>query len=146
MASVEELLAPETWCHGLRVGLGVWTHCTRATQHLTIHPRSPQTQEEMILKCMLILVLAFAQNISFSLVSRSRNRDNMNYHIIASVFSNGVWFMTFRHLVTNQMDWWLFVPYTIGTVAGSVTGVKISMVIERLLGATSDGHLKKSDK
>jgi hypothetical protein len=40
------------------------------------------------------------------------------------------------------MTWVLFVPYTIGTVSGSVTGQKISMWIERLLGAASDSHLK----
>jgi hypothetical protein len=36
----------------------------------------------------------------------------------------------------------LFVPYTVGTVAGSVTGVKISQWIEKKLHAESDSHLK----
>jgi hypothetical protein len=93
---------------------------------------------------VIIALLAFAQNISFSLVSRSRNRDNLNYHIFASILSNGVWFLTFRSLILNQMDLKLFIPYTIGTVTGSCFGVKISMAIERLLGAKSDPHLPAS--
>jgi hypothetical protein len=84
-----------------------------------------------------MMALAFAQNISFTLVSRSRNRDNITYHIIASILSNGVWFATFRHLVTHNMSWALFVPYTVATVSGSVTGQKISMWIEKKIGAAA---------
>ena len=92
---------------------------------------------------LIIAALAFAQSTSFSLVSRSRNRNNVTYHIVASVLSNALWFLTFRELVTNDMNLTMFVPYTIGTVAGSVFGVRISMFIERILGASSDDHLKK---
>lgn len=95
-----------------------------------------------LLNCLYILFLAFAQNTSFSVVSRSRNRDNITYHIIASVFSNGIWFLTFRELVTKDMNFILFLPYTLGTVSGSVCGVRVSMWIERLLGAASDSHLE----
>lgn len=95
----------------------------------------------MIWSIISLMLLAFAQNISFSIVSRSRNRNNINYHIIASIFSNAIWFLTFRSLVTNDMNFILFIPYTIGTVSGSVTGVKISMWIEKRLGAGSDDHL-----
>lgn len=90
-----------------------------------------------------LLLLAFAQNVAFSLVSRSRNRDNVTFHIIASIFSNGIWFLTFRELVTADMTLSLFPTYCTGTVLGSVTGVKVSMVIERWLGAASDSHLDK---
>jgi hypothetical protein len=90
-----------------------------------------------------ILLLAFAQSVSFSIVSRSRNRNNMRYHLIASVFSNAVWFLTFRQLMLGDMNLILFIPYTIGTVSGSLAGVRVSMAIERWLGADSDGHLKK---
>ena len=89
-----------------------------------------------------ILALAFLQNVSFSIVSRSRNRDNMTYHIFAATASNAVWFLTFRQLLLSEMNFTLFVPYTIGTVAGSLAGVRISMWVERLLGAQSDSHLK----
>jgi len=94
-----------------------------------------------IMPYITLLLLALIQNVSFSLVSRSRNRDNMRYHIIASVFSNGIWFLTFRQLVVADMNLTLFIPYTIGTVLGSVSGVRISMWIEKLIGATSDSHI-----
>jgi hypothetical protein len=88
-----------------------------------------------------IFLLALIQNVSFSMVSRSRNRDNLNYHIIAAFFSNTIWFMTMRELVLSDMTFWLFIPYTLGTVIGSVWGVKQSMKIERWLDARSDSHL-----
>lgn len=98
---------------------------------------------QTILAHLALLGLAFSQNVSFSLVSRSRNRDNMTYHVIAAIFSNGIWFLTFRQLVTANMTLSLFPTYCAGTVIGSVVGVKVSMWIERLLGAASDSHLKK---
>lgn len=85
-----------------------------------------------------ILFLAYFQNVSFSIVSRARNRDNMTYHLIASVFSNGVWFLTFRQLVLADMTFMLFIPYTLGTIAGSLTGAKFSMWIEDKIGAKAD--------
>jgi len=96
-----------------------------------------------IISQITLLLLAFSQNTAFSIVSRSRNRDNISYHIIASVFSNGIWFLTFKHLITANMTLWLFPAYCIGTVAGSVFGVKVSMWIEKILGASSDSHLTK---
>ena len=102
--------------------------------------------ESMLLKGLTIMALGFVQNIAFSIVSRSRNRNDMRYHMIAAVGSNGIWFLTFRALVRNDMNLFLFPFYCIGTVAGSVFGVRVSMFIERLLGASADGHLKKEGK
>lgn len=96
----------------------------------------------MITSLLSILLLAFAQNVSFTLVSRSRNRSNFKYHMIASVFSNGIWFLTFRQLILAEMTWVLFLPYTVGTVAGSLTGAKVSMWIEKKVDARSDSHLE----
>lgn len=95
----------------------------------------------MIVQILKIFVLAFIQNVSFSIVSRSRNRDNMTYHVIAAFFSNTLWFLTMRELVVSDMTIMLLIPYTFGTVAGSVYGVKISMKIEKWLNARSDSHL-----
>jgi len=95
----------------------------------------------MILVALKILGLAFIQNVSFSIVSRSRNRNNKNYHIIASLFSNSIWFLTFRELILGDMNYYLFIPYVIGTVIGSSYGMTISMKIEKWLGASADGHL-----
>lgn len=98
-----------------------------------------------MLNILTIFILSAVQNVSFSLVSRSRNIDNMKYHMIASLFSNTIWFLTFRELIKSDMDFVLFIPYTTGTLIGSVLGSKISMRIEKMIGATSDGHIKKSD-
>lgn len=95
----------------------------------------------MTISALTILCLAFAQNVSFSIVSRSRNRSSMTYHLFAATASNAVWFLTFRQLVLADMNWLLFVPYCIGTVAGSLCGVRISMWIEKRLDARSDAHL-----
>ena len=94
---------------------------------------------------IIMMVLAFCQNTSFSIVSRSRNRNSKTYHLIAAIFSNGVWFATMKYLiVTKDMTWMLFIPYTIGTVSGSVTGQAISMWIERKLNLQADDHLKRA--
>lgn len=86
----------------------------------------------------VMMVMAFVQNVSFSIVSRSRNRNNMTYHLIAAIGSNVAWFTTMKFLiVTQSMGWGLFIPYTIGTVSGSLAGQAISMRIEKMIGATS---------
>lgn len=90
-----------------------------------------------IVPIITMMILAYAQNVSFSIVSRSRNRNHIKYHIVAAILSNGVWFATFHYLVVNDMTWMLFVPYTVATVAGSVTGQKVSMWIEQKIGATT---------
>lgn len=86
---------------------------------------------------LILICLAFVQNVSFTMVSRSRNRDNMTYHAICSVFSNGIWFATMHQLVVADLTWWLLVPYIIGTVSGSLFGAKVSMRIEKTIGATT---------
>jgi uncharacterized membrane protein YfcA len=91
----------------------------------------------MLYLTLKILFLAYIQNISFSIVSRSRNRSNMTYHAVASVFSNLIWFLTMRELVIADLNWLLIGPYVVGTVAGSITGAKVSMRIEKLIGATT---------
>jgi hypothetical protein len=85
----------------------------------------------------LIMILAFCQNIAFSMVSRSRNHDHAGYHVICAIASNAVWYATSKYLVvSNGMPWDMFLPYTIGTVSGSLTGSKISARIEKVLGIT----------
>ncbi len=90
---------------------------------------------------IFLLYLAFlsgAQQIAFSLVRRSRNRSNMTYHVIASVFSNSIWFLTFRQLQIKSWTPELYIPFAAGGAIGSVTGVVASMAIEKKLNITSD--------
>ena len=79
--------------------------------------------------------LAFCQTVAFAMVSRARNRDNMWYHAITSVASNGIWFACMGILVVSDFNWLLFIPYLIGTVSGSLFGATVSMKIEKLIGA-----------
>lgn len=92
---------------------------------------------------MKVAGLAFIQTVVFSMVSRSRNRDNAVYHVIASMFSHTLWFFTMRELVLQDFDTVLIIFYTLFATTGSLSGVKISMWIEQKLLASADGHLKK---
>jgi hypothetical protein len=85
-----------------------------------------------------IAALAFAQSVANSIVSRARNRDSKLYHAGAAVFSNTVFYLTFRELVLADMSLAFATPYIVGTVAGSLFGASISMRIERAIGARAD--------
>lgn len=87
---------------------------------------------------ILLIFLAFVQNVSFTLVSRARNRDNMWYHAICAVFSNGIWMLCVGLLgyeVLLNGNYWMAMPYMIGTVSGSLFGAKAAMRIEERIGA-----------
>jgi len=51
---------------------------------------------------LLVRVLAFVQTVTFTMASRSHNRDHFRYPIIASIFSNLVWYLTVRELVLEE--------------------------------------------
>ena len=96
----------------------------------------------MLYSIIKILVLSFVQNISFTLVSRSRNRDNKKFFIFSSLFSNSLWFFTFKELILAEMSVVLLIPYVVGSLLGSILGMNISMYIEKILGASADAHVK----
>lgn len=101
------------------------------------------SEQPYLLKAFVLIIIAILQNAAFTITSRSRNRDNKVYHIIAAVFSNGIYFLVFKVMMSNDFAVSLMLPYVIGTVTGSVLGMKISMVIEKLIGASADKHLSK---
>lgn len=90
--------------------------------------------------------LAVAQNFAFLAVSRARNRNNVAHHAIASVFSNGIWFLTFRQLYVSGLGLPLMVPYALGISVGSLAALYVSIWIEKKIGSLADAHtaLKKS--
>ena len=65
----------------------------------------------------------------------------MTYHVFCAIGSNTIWFLTFRELILQDMSWTFFVPYVIGTVSGSVFGARISMFIEKKIGAVADAKI-----
>ena len=76
---------------------------------------------------LTVLFLAFAQNASFTLVSRARNSDSIIYHGTASVFSNLLWLIVFRKLATNLENTSVMGAYLVGTVSGSITMHYVAM-------------------
>ena len=88
---------------------------------------------------LTVILLAFIQNVAFTMVSRARNRDSMAYHAVCSVFSNGIWLLTMGFLINEliQVNYWIALPYIVGTVSGSLFGAKASMRVEKWLGTST---------
>lgn len=70
----------------------------------------------------LLILFAFTiiQNASFTLVSRARNSGNLWYNGIASIFSNGIWFIVVNQVVSKPNDVATGVTYVIAATIGSV--------------------------
>ena len=75
-------------------------------------------------------ILLVVQNAAFTMVSRARNSGSYSYHAIASLFSNGVWFIS-QFILIDQIvkiirsgSWvdamLIGVMYSICTLVGSV--------------------------
>lgn len=91
---------------------------------------------------LYIFFLSTLQNVAFTILSRSRNRDNIWYHAVSSVFANTLYFLIMKELILSEMDLNLLFGYISGTTIGSVYGSKFSMWFERKIGATADGNHK----
>lgn len=87
---------------------------------------------------MLLLGYAFGQGISFAIVSRARQRNNDTYFMWASVFSNGVWYLTMHQLALKNITLDKTAPYVIGGVVGSLAGQNVAMHIEKKVNARMD--------
>lgn len=82
-------------------------------------------------------VVLLIQNASFTLVSRARNSGSIKFHAVASVFSNGVWFVSqiivvdkiVTALKSGNIPLLAFTAafYTLFTVIGSISMHYISM-------------------
>jgi len=62
----------------------------------------------------------------------------MAYHAACSVFSNGLWVASLGLIGTEVIlntNYWMAIPYILGTVAGSLFGAKTSIKIEEAIGA-----------
>lgn len=73
-------------------------------------------------------LLLFAQNASFTWVSRARNSGSIGYHAVASVFSNGIWIVSMFIVVDKLRSAEGLIAivtvaafYTLFTVAGAVS-------------------------
>jgi len=76
----------------------------------------------------LLFLVTILQNGSFTLVSRARNSDSILFHAIASVLSNGIWFIVVRQVTQKDPNTVLLgVVYTLGAVTGSILMHYLSM-------------------
>ena len=70
--------------------------------------------------------LLVVQNASFTWVSRARNSGSIGYHGVASVFSNGIWFVSQLFLigmvVKPEMAWQDLTVLGLVYIAGTTTG------------------------
>jgi hypothetical protein len=89
---------------------------------------------------LLVISVSYGQNISFTLASRARTRNNVSYHLCAVLLSTLVSFLTFRTILGpgSNFSLKLLLAYTTGTISGSLTGSYISMWIEHLTDAVAD--------
>ena len=80
---------------------------------------------------MEYIILFFAtilQNGSFTLVSRARNSDSILFHLLASIASNGIWFIVVNMVVNKNVNTVaLGVTYTTAAVIGSISMHWLSM-------------------
>ena len=77
---------------------------------------------------ILLFFVTILQNGSFTLVSRARNSNSLLFHGIASVLSNGIWFMVVRTVTSEDPNTLLLgIVYTAGAVTGSILMHYLSM-------------------
>ena len=94
-----------------------------------------------LVAALVIAALAFGDNVTFSLLRRSRNSSSTTYHIFAFLVKSIAWYLLFRSLSLKGMPFELFAPYCFGSVLGGITGQSVSAWIEKQIGATADAHL-----
>lgn len=78
---------------------------------------------------VLWFLLLVVQNASFTWVSRARNSGSVGYHALASVFSNGVWFVSqfllISMVVRPGMPVRQIVLMALVYIAGTVSGAAL---------------------
>ncbi len=89
----------------------------------------------------ILIVVAFIQNMAFTLVSRSRNSADPDYHRKCAWCSNGIWFLCYMFLMRsiwkdlmagNMLPVFLVgAAYALATAEGSVLMMKIALRKER---------------
>jgi uncharacterized membrane protein YfcA len=86
-----------------------------------------------------VMVLAYVQNMTYGLQSRSANRNSNAYHAIAALAANFVFFLNRKLLVSKEVPIILLAAYVFFTIMGTLHGNTISMKIEKLLGLSAEG-------
>lgn len=83
-----------------------------------------------------------AQNFAFTFVSRARNSGSLKKHLIASIFSNGIWFVSqifavgaFMSILSGKYGWSKAIAagvfYTVLTITGSILAHQHALKTEK---------------
>ncbi len=86
---------------------------------------------------VLLMSLSFLSNVSYSCVSRSAVRNSALYHAVALLVSNVAFYSVLYRLKTDNLNIQLFIPYTVATVFGSISGALLSSRVEDYFGITT---------
>lgn len=76
---------------------------------------------------VILSFVTILQNASFTLVSRARNSNSILFHGLASVLSNGIWFIVVNKVVTDTNMLTTGIVYTISAVTGAILMHYVSM-------------------
>lgn len=84
----------------------------------------------------VIATLGFVQNIAFTFVSRGRNSGSLGYHLLASIFSNGIYaallFVSIDQVTQAKANPAAFLAvYTLATMSGSIFAHWLALRVER---------------
>lgn len=83
-----------------------------------------------------VAALGFVQNVAFTFVSRGRNSGSLMYHLIAAIFSNGLYaallFVSIDQVAQAKANPTNFlVVYTLSTLAGSIFAHWLALRLEK---------------
>lgn len=89
-----------------------------------------------LINLVLLIIVAFLQNMAFTWSSRSRNSGDPKYHFFVALLSNGVWFVCNFVLILPEVlkviengNYWMLALvgflYVLATSAGSSVMMKI---------------------
>ena len=95
-----------------------------------------------MLRYVLFFFLVVFQAMSFTFISRARNRNHVGLAMFASLFSNTAWILVFREIVMNVHDFWIYPTYIVAMALGTWIQMKLSMRIEARLKSKSDAWRK----
>lgn len=83
-----------------------------------------------------VAMLGFVQNVAFTFVSRGRNSGSLGYHLLASIFSNGIYavlLFTSIDIISQAKSRPIpfLVVYTLSTMSGSIFAHWLALRAER---------------
>ena len=94
----------------------------------------------------VVIGLGILQNFFYALTTRASQRGNNWYIATTGLIGGVVFFVSVTYLFSKDMTLMLFIPYTLSTTLGSVTGAFLSMIIEWTFDIKPDEHLKDRPK